>query len=357
MGLARATAGEGDQLTVHALRDERGGAPVRRDDRLTVVADLPVPRPIRERSLRWGVDRSRMLLERRSRRVSMVRPAGFDVAHIHLLNLMTDSWSLGALGRIVPLVSTVHDVRPHHRRLPDGLERRLLAQTYQRAGTMVVYHEYLRAQLIEHFDVPAECVRVIPHPIREFRPGPLDRDGATPTILMFGALRRNKGVGVLLRAIEQLGSEDIRFHIAGRGAADIEAQVREGARSLPKLSADICFIPDAKRESLYHEADLVVLPYTSFESQSGVLADAYSFGVPLVVTDVGALGDTVRDDATGWAVPPEDPTALATTLREALANETARRAARRHMARIAEDRSEAATGRAFRRLYNEITGL
>ena len=54
------------------------------------------------------------------------------------------------------------------------------------------------------------------------------------------------------------------------------------------------------------EAAVVVLPYRHIES-SGVLATALGYGRPVVVTDVGSLGDTVRELDAGAVVPPEDP--------------------------------------------------
>jgi glycosyltransferase involved in cell wall biosynthesis len=60
------------------------------------------------------------------------------------------------------------------------------------------------------------------------------------------------------------------------------------------------------------------LPYTEFHSQSGVLADAYAYRVPLIVSDVGAIGPTVRSDATGIVVAPRDPEALADAIVRAI---------------------------------------
>ena len=353
--MARATVRSGDRLTVHALDSDLGPATHIDEPRpFTIIDDLPGPRPLAERSPRWAVNRTGMLLRRNLRRRELLRSGGFDVAHIHLLDVMTDSWSLRQLHRTAPLVSTVHDVRPHHRRLPEGLERELLTRVYRHAGTLVVYHDYLRRQLVEHFDVERDRIHVIPHPIRVFTPSTVDKGRRSPTVLFFGALRRNKGVGVLLEAIERLRSSDVRFHIAGRGVAELEALISEATRRLPHLTADIGFISNQERQRLYHTADLVVLPYTSFESQSGVLADAYSFGVPLVVTDVGALGDTVRDDGTGWVVPAGDPDRLAEALESAIADEAGREGARRRMSRIADERSEPATGARFRALYDGL---
>src|ERR1043166_5733573 len=70
------------------------------------------------------------------------------------------------------------------------------------------------------------------------------------------------------------------------------------------------FFPDDGGAGLMHGATLVVLPYRRTDA-SGVLATAIGHGRPVVVTDVGSLGETVRDFGLGEVVPPDDERALA----------------------------------------------
>ncbi|MGB9825327.1 MAG: glycosyltransferase, partial [Desulfofundulus sp.] len=79
------------------------------------------------------------------------------------------------------------------------------------------------------------------------------------------------------------------------------------------------FIPEQEVPYYFRASDLVVLPYTLFHSQSGVLMQAYKYGVPVVVTNVGALGETVRADDTGVVIDSLDPSAFARKLTEVLA--------------------------------------
>jgi glycosyltransferase involved in cell wall biosynthesis len=58
------------------------------------------------------------------------------------------------------------------------------------------------------------------------------------------------------------------------------------------------------------EAAVVVLPYRQLDS-SGVLATAIGYRRPVVVSDVGSLGETVREFGAGEVVAPGDPKALA----------------------------------------------
>jgi glycosyltransferase involved in cell wall biosynthesis len=57
--------------------------------------------------------------------------------------------------------------------------------------------------------------------------------------------------------------------------------------------------------------------------------ESLACGTPVVATAIGGLAETVLDGATGWAVPPSDPGALAAALRDALdrPEEAQRRAA------------------------------
>ena len=62
----------------------------------------------------------------------------------------------------------------------------------------------------------------------------------------------------------------------------------------------------------------MVLPYTSFGSQSGVLHQALAHARPVVTSDVGALGESVRRWGVGEVVPPGDERALARAIEQAL---------------------------------------
>ena len=77
---------------------------------------------------------------------------------------------------------------------------------------------------------------------------------------------------------------------------------------------------------VYAAADVSVSPSRS--ENHGAAREAAAMGVPNIVTDAGALPETV-DPASGWLVPKEDPEALATALREAHADFRAGTLARR----------------------------
>jgi len=355
MVLADGLLRPGDRLVVQTT--PRPSDPiVSHDPAREIRATLPGVRDRAEGSAAWLLSRGSTYIRRARARRRALRDESFGVAHIVYLNPFTDALDLASLQRHVPIVSTVHDVVPHHSRVPDAVERRLLRSQYRYAGTILVHHDSVRRRLLAEFPIDPSRVVMIPLPISEVsRPAPDSASEGPPTVLFFGTFRRNKGVDVLLQAIAALTGEiEARFVFAGRGFADVEQLVRDAADRDPRIVTEIGFATAQRKHELYAAADLIVLPYTTFASQSAVLQDAYAHGVPLVVSDVGALGETVRDDKTGWVVTPGDPDALAATLLAALRDPAARVTASEAAAAVAATRTPRIIGTRLRALYDRV---
>ena len=73
------------------------------------------------------------------------------------------------------------------------------------------------------------------------------------------------------------------------------------------------FIPDKETELYFTAADVLVLPYTHIY-QSGVLFLGYSFGLPVIASDVGSLREDIVEGKTGYVFKSEDPVDLARTI-------------------------------------------
>ena len=347
-GEALCAAGHSVYLHTIAGRVTHHQAP----DRFTVDASVPAVASKAEGTARWLASRATTYPMRARVRKHAVRRGDFDIAHVIYLNYFTDWLSLPSLSRDTPLVCTVHDVVPHQRRVPERIQRALLARQYQAASTIVVHHPTVGEQLTAEFGVDAARIHFVPWavpvvPAREFA-----ADRPTFEILMFGTMRRNKGIDVMLDAFRQITDPRFRLTIAGRGFADIEALVAEAGARDPRIRAEIGFISEDRKRELYSGADVVALPYTSFSSQSAVLHDAYAHHVPVVVSEVGALGDSVRHDATGVVIPPNDSQALAGTLIDLEANAVGRSAYGEGAKVVAEARTPAIVADQITRLYN-----
>src|SRR5262249_16384695 len=70
----------------------------------------------------------------------------------------------------------------------------------------------------------------------------------------------------------------------------------------------------------FKAADVVVIPYTNI-FQSGVPFLAYSFGLPVIATDVGSLKEDVIDGKTGYICKPHDCADLANSIEKYFSSE------------------------------------
>ncbi len=354
--LALATPGPHDSLMLHAL--DRPGVPRLDAGRVTVRADLPDVTAVEERSIRWAVSRSTTYRARARARRLTVEQGRFDVCHVAFLNQYTDIFDLPQLAKTTNLVTTVHDVVPHRSRFPRAVQDRILARLYSVCGTIVVHHADVGAELTERFAVDPASVHVVPHWVSPFRAADDRRVlSDAPTVLFFGTLRENKGIRGLLDAVEQIpAAANVRVHIAGRGDVDLERAVLAAAERLPALTAEVGWITPARKAELFRSADLAVLPYTAFASQSGVLHDAFGNHLPAIVTDVGALRASIEDPGAGWVVPTNDPTALAEALVEAFRDPIGWHRRSDAARTVAIDQAPERVGAALRAVYAKAVG-
>jgi len=64
------------------------------------------------------------------------------------------------------------------------------------------------------------------------------------------------------------------------------------------------FVTNEEVYKYYQVSDVVILPYRS-ATQSGILNIAYGFNKPVIVTDVGGLGEFVNNEKTGIIIQPD----------------------------------------------------
>jgi len=308
--LVAASLVDGDAAIVHSLATWHG-EPLRGDgDGYRIVRTLPEMAPTERRDARWLLDRFTVRLRRVWQRHRLVARADPDLCYLELLDPVVDVVAVRLLARRRPVVAVVHDVRPHQPWRLRRLHQFLIDATIRSADHLVVFHDVLRDELVRDVGVAPVTVSVVPHPRAvPVEPVVADRSGVPPMVLFFGSMRANKGVDVLLAAAAGLDPACARVHLAGTGSAPVVDLVRR-AVDAGEVTAELEFISDVRRDALYREASIVVLPYRDFHAQSGVVADAMAYGIPVVATDVGALGATVSDAGSGLVVAPDDPEAF-----------------------------------------------
>lgn len=118
-------------------------------------------------------------------------------------------------------------------------------------------------------------------------------------ILFFGLIRAYKGLDILLEAFSLL-PEEYQLIIAGEpyGSFDRYQKIIDRSPGKDRIFKTLKYIKDSEVTDYFSAADLAVLPYRS-ATQSGISSVSYHFEVPMIVTDVGGLKETIGDRGTG----------------------------------------------------------
>jgi glycosyltransferase involved in cell wall biosynthesis len=168
---------------------------------------------------------------------------------------------------------------------------------------------------------PGAPRRRVAHPLyAQFDRGRYTRESARAKLgvegdvaVFFGYVRHYKGLDTLLEAWPRVRARrPVTLLVAGEFYEDAAPyrKLAAAAGGEPHVRLLERYLPDDEVEAVFKASDVVVLPYRD-ATQSGVTHVAYALGVPVIVTDVGGLKETVKDGETGMVVPPEDPAALA----------------------------------------------
>lgn len=137
-------------------------------------------------------------------------------------------------------------------------------------------------------------------------------------ILYFGLIRPYKGVETLVEAWDRLSPDvaaDMRLTVVGEvwegwtapGDAIRRSRYRDSITFIDR------YVSDEEVERLFTAADAVCLPYRR-SSGSGALVMAMNHGLPVIVTDVPALVETLRGYDGSRVVPVDDADALSRAL-------------------------------------------
>lgn len=240
------------------------------------------------------------------------------VAMVHYQDLYGISTLMGvrALRRLgARTILTVHNVEPHRTPpwQPAFARKWIERAVFRNFDALIVHSEQLELTLRRALKRSSPPIYVAQHGIGEtLRPGPLpplEARLARKALLFVGAPRPNKGLSLLVDAMRTL--PDFSLTIAGFDAAalgrrdTVQRAISDARRQGARITVLRGFVPDPDLDQLFRTHSAVVLPYRpDFKAQSGVLSQAISYRLPVVVTDVGALGETVRKLGIGTVAPP-----------------------------------------------------
>jgi glycosyltransferase involved in cell wall biosynthesis len=284
-------------------------------------------------------------LRRLAKLTSIIRRSRADLVHTHLDYANIIGVIAGKLaGRCV--VASMRNVTTHQSRF-DKSKRALEGFVLRHwVDVIVVVARTAVDETRRNFGLPASKIAVLPNAIDldRLRLGAsFDRTekrcalraGDDCLAVTVARLNINKGHQYLVEAVGRLAT-DSSIHFLFIGIGDEEANLRSQTAAAG-LTNRIHFlgvrhdIPE-----LLAAADFFVLPSLN-EGLSRAMLEAMAVGTPVIATAVGGTADILADGETGWLVPPGDPGALASAIREAMENPTEARLRAERAARLVRE--------------------
>jgi glycosyltransferase involved in cell wall biosynthesis len=227
-------------------------------------------------------------------------------------------WVARHVGPKCRVVGILDNVIPHERHWFDTPLTKWFLRGLDGAVTLC---EEVQGDLLKlRGDIPHT---VLPHPIYTHFGEKLPREQAERilgipsgrrTLLFFGLIREYKGLDILLQAFDLLDGR-YQLIIAGEpyGSFERYRKLIDTGRDPASVYVFPDYIRDSEVKHYFSAADLTVLPYRS-ATQSGISSVSCHFDVPMVVTDVGGLRETIGGRGTGIVCENAAPACIATAI-------------------------------------------
>lgn len=218
-------------------------------------------------------------------------------------------------------IGLIHNMIPHEKSLLDKLFPPYFVKAMD--GFVALSKSVLDdVKSIDNQNKP-KCF--VPHPLYDHYGEIMERSEALQHLnldpnyryfLFFGLVRAYKGLDILIDAFadERLRKHNVKLIVAGEFYDDEKPYLEQiKKRSVYDLVIiQNQYISDNDVKYYFNIADIVVQPYKS-ATQSGVTQVAYHFEKPMLVTNVGGLGEIIPDGKVGYVVEP-NPSAIADAL-------------------------------------------
>jgi glycosyltransferase involved in cell wall biosynthesis len=255
-------------------------------------------------------------------------------------------------------VVTIHDLHflTHPDRTSSEIRRdypALVRAHAHRADRIIVVSRFVAGEVQRLLDIPADRISVCANGAPEWK-GPAANSEAGGYLLYVGTIEPRKNVEGLLAAYARLRARrpDAPTLVIAGGVEPGSAHTLEPMHHAP-LAGHVeyrGYVPAAEREALFKGAQAFVLP--SFDEGFGIPAlEAMSAGVPVVVSNRGALPEVVGD--AGLLVDPDDVESLTAALDRLIGDPTLRASCARRGLERARPFSWTQTARDVRRAYED----
>ncbi len=228
----------------------------------------------------------------------------------------------------LPVVLHLHtcEYEEFYRGLPPLLKR-AARTTFLKADHVIVLGRVWESFVVDELRVPRQRVTVLynasPGPVDfELQQRPLsDRDCVR--LLFLGRLGERKGVPELLTALSRVGLDvDWSLTMAGDGDIDGAEKLAQSLGILHHVTFS-GWLDSWGIRGLLESNDVLILP-SHAEGLPMAIVEAFSFGLAVISSSVGAIPEIVIDRKSGLLVSPGDIDALAQAIRDICADDQLR---------------------------------
>lgn len=188
---------------------------------------------------------------------------------------------------------------------------RMLGTWAKEVDAFITLSDFQRELMIEA-GLPAHKV----HVKANFYPGSpsvVPWESRAPYVVFAGRLSAEKGVATLLRAWREWGSSAPELRLVGDGDLRLELERLVGNLPVRFLGR----VDGAEAQRQIAGARLLVLPSEWFEGFPMVVREAFAFGTPAAVSNIGPLPSIVRHGVNGVVFEPSNPESLLHAVRRA----------------------------------------
>lgn len=203
----------------------------------------------------------------------------------------------------------------------DPLLRRTFEQASCVLGIAPYVQDFLAGIRLQRFEAMSDAgIESMPKPVdRSARHGDV-------RLLFVGRLVRTKGARDAIRALGLARDLPAVIDIVGDGFDRVECEALTAELGLVDRVRFHGHLPRHQIDAFYRSADVFLFP--SYREPGGiVIFEAMSYGLPLIVGDVGGPGESV-DDKSGIRIHPESPDQYARSIAAAITRLVSERALR-----------------------------
>ncbi|HTA17358.1 MAG TPA: glycogen synthase, partial [bacterium] len=252
-----------------------------------------------------------------------------DVVHTH-------TWYAHFAGLLaktlygVPFVATCHSLEPLRPWKEEQLGRGYALSTWiekiciESADKVVAVSRQMKADILEHFKIPADKVEVIHNGIdldlwskRPLSPALKAAWGiADDYVLFLGRCTKQKGVEHLVDAAADIPCQVV-MAMGGADTKDYEALITEKLKGKKNIVHINKMLSEDEAAQLYSQARACICP-SIYEPFGIINLEAMAWQAPVIASSVGGIVEIVEQGETGLLIEPGVPAQISAAVRRLL---------------------------------------